>query len=177
VRANPFCVPPRVQEAGERGRGHGRQHGSYRFLARPPARPPEPADDGGGAFAAWHAVRLLQRLGVKPARTIRAVLWTNEENGAAGGKGYARDYAATLNFTSLAIEADEGPFTPFQLAFSGHPAAQRQLQVLAPLLAPIGAGNVSSRKWCGEAARTGARRTDSFCAARRRCLPVLLLPT
>lgn len=101
-------------------------------------------DDGGGAFGAWHAVRLLATLGIAPQRTIRAVLWTNEENGAAGGRSYAVDYAATLNATSLAIESDEGSFTPYQLGFSGHPAALLQLQVLAELLGPLGAGNVSS---------------------------------
>ena len=45
-------------------------------------------DDGGGAVAAWEAVKLIKRLGLKPRRTVRVVLWTNEENGSRGGTGY-----------------------------------------------------------------------------------------
>ena len=39
-------------------------------------------DDGGGFVAAWEAVKLIKRLGLSPKRTIRVVLWTNEENGS-----------------------------------------------------------------------------------------------
>ena len=39
------------------------------------------AHDDGGCVAAWHAVKLIKDLGLKPKRTIRAVMWTNEENG------------------------------------------------------------------------------------------------
>ncbi|MGH7552224.1 MAG: M20/M25/M40 family metallo-hydrolase, partial [Longimicrobiales bacterium] len=41
-------------------------------------------DDGGGSVAAWEAVRLIHRLGLRPRRTVRVVLWTNEENGVDG---------------------------------------------------------------------------------------------
>ena len=47
-------------------------------------------DDGGGSVAAWEAVRLIQRLGLRPRRTVRVVLWTNEENGGSGGTGLPR---------------------------------------------------------------------------------------
>src|SRR5687768_4342162 len=42
-------------------------------------------DDAGGVVIAWEAVRLLQKLGLRPRRTIRVVGWTNEENGLRGG--------------------------------------------------------------------------------------------
>ena len=45
-------------------------------------------DDGGGSVAAWEAVRLIKQLGLKPRRTIRVVLWTNEENGSRGALAY-----------------------------------------------------------------------------------------
>src|ERR1041385_465009 len=45
-------------------------------------------DDGGGMVIAWEAVRLLKKLGLTPRRTIRAVGWTNEENGGRGGGGH-----------------------------------------------------------------------------------------
>lgn len=71
-------------------------------------------------------------------------MWVNEENGDAGGTAYAVDHAAELNVTSIAMETDEGAFSPYALAFSGHPAAMNQLTILADLLAPLGAGNVTA---------------------------------
>ena len=101
-------------------------------------------DGGGGIGGAWHALRLLSRLNISAARTLRAVLWVNEENGARGGAQFALANATANNLTSIAIECDEGSFTPWQLSFSGHPAALNQLQILSSLLAPIGAGNIST---------------------------------
>ena len=45
-------------------------------------------DDGGGCIAAWEAVRLMKALGLRPRRTVRAVLFVNEENGLRGGTAY-----------------------------------------------------------------------------------------
>lgn len=44
-------------------------------------------DDGGGFMASWEAVRALHLLGLRAKRTIRAVMWVNEENGVAGMYG------------------------------------------------------------------------------------------
>ena len=44
-------------------------------------------DDGGGFMVSWDAVRVLADLGLKPIRTVRAVVWVNEENGDAGEGG------------------------------------------------------------------------------------------
>ena len=41
-------------------------------------------DDAGGCFAAWEALRIMKELGLRPKRTIRVVMWTNEENGLRG---------------------------------------------------------------------------------------------
>jgi hypothetical protein len=65
-------------------------------------------DDGVGSIIAWGAVRTLQRLGIHPRRTIRLVLFTNEENGDHGGKDYARRHAAELANHIAAIESDSG---------------------------------------------------------------------
>lgn len=100
-------------------------------------------DDGASMLAGLEAVRAMVAQGLQPQRTIRAVAWVNEENGARGGAQYAVDYASIANTTSIIIESDSGPFTPWALGFTGHPAAKMQLQVLGELLAPIGAGNVS----------------------------------
>lgn len=100
-------------------------------------------DDGGGIIASWEAARIITALGLQPLRTLRFVMWVNEENGLAGGNAYAADYNATLNHTSIAIESDEGAFSPYQLVFSGHQAAYNQLTLLAPLLEPLGAASVA----------------------------------
>ena len=77
-------------------------------------------DDAGSCVAAWHALLAMQRLGLRPRRTIRLVLWTNEENGRAGAKAYAKAHAADHHV--LAIEADGGIFRPTGWSFSGAPA-------------------------------------------------------
>lgn len=76
-------------------------------------------DDGGGAFAAWEAVRLMKELGIRPKRTIRVVMWTNEENGTRGGRGYLDAHRAELGKHVAAIESDNGVFSPDGFRFQG----------------------------------------------------------
>ncbi len=76
-------------------------------------------DDGGGAFAAWEAVRLMKELGIRPKRTIRVVMWTNEENGGRGGRGYLDAHRADLGKHVAAIESDNGVFSPDGFRFQG----------------------------------------------------------
>src|SRR6185503_15410150 len=51
-------------------------------------------DDGGGCVITMQALTLLRQLGLTPRRTIRVVLFTNEENGLKGAKQYVLDHAA-----------------------------------------------------------------------------------
>lgn len=95
-------------------------------------------DDGGGCLAAWEAARLLMSLDLKPKRTIRIVLWTNEENGLRGAKTYARDHAAELKHHIIGIESDAGAFRPTGFGFTGSERAMPYLQVIGRLLHPIG---------------------------------------
>src|SRR3954468_540689 len=76
-------------------------------------------DDGGGSIAAWEALRLIKELGVRPKRTIRVVLWTNEEIGLAGGNAYRDAHRAELGDHIYAMESDNGVFTPHGVVFSG----------------------------------------------------------
>jgi carboxypeptidase Q len=99
-------------------------------------------DDGGGSVAAWEAVRLIHTLGLKPRRTVRVVLWTNEENGGRGAQAYRDAHAAELKNHVLAMESDNGTFSPRGFRFSGSAAALSRLKQLEPLLSPIGAGQV-----------------------------------
>jgi carboxypeptidase Q len=110
-------------------------------------------DDGGGMLAAWEAVRVVKRLGLKPVRTVRAVLWVNEENGNAGGVQYAQEGAEdnSLLSHSIAIESDFGVFSPLGLGVScsnqshgGCGLAMAQLATLSPLLAAVGGGGAVS---------------------------------
>jgi carboxypeptidase Q len=100
-------------------------------------------DDGGGVVAAWEALRLIQRLGLKPKRTIRAVGWTNEENGTRGGTAYrdARS-AEELEHTVVAFESDNGTFRPLGVGFSGSDSARAVVRRIASLLAPLAADSV-----------------------------------
>jgi carboxypeptidase Q len=101
-------------------------------------------DDGGGAVAAWEAVRLIHVLGLQPRRTIRVVLWTNEENGLRGGRGYRDAHVAELARHVAAIESDSGVFKPKGFRFVGSEAALAMAQPIAPLLETIGAGQISA---------------------------------
>jgi len=98
-------------------------------------------DDAGGVLAAWEAVRIINKLGLKPKRSVRAVGWTNEENGVAGGNAYASLHAAE---TVFAIESDNGVTDPHGLTVSAIPAALAILRDIGALAGPIGASNVTS---------------------------------
>ena len=108
-------------------------------------------DDGGGSVAAWEAVRLIHALKLKPRRTIRVVLWTNEENGGRGAQAYRDAHAAELADHVLAIESDNGTFSPHGFRFSGSDAALSQLKQIEPLLQQIGAGQVTKEPESPEA--------------------------
>ena len=99
-------------------------------------------DDGGGSVAAWEAVRLIHDLGLRPRRTIRVVLWTNEENGGRGAQRYRDTHAGELSRHVLAIESDNGTFNPNGFRFSGSDAALERLRQVGALLDRIGAGQV-----------------------------------
>ncbi|HUR91349.1 MAG TPA: M28 family metallopeptidase [Gemmatimonadaceae bacterium] len=96
-------------------------------------------DDGGGSVAAWEAVRLLKRLGLQPRRTIRVVLWTNEENGLRGATAYRDAHAAEIPKHVMAMESDGGVFAPQGFSVDGSPEAVTMMGELAPLLSSIGA--------------------------------------
>lgn len=69
-------------------------------------------DDGAGCVHAMDVLQLLKRLNYRPKRTIRCVLFMNEENGLAGGKEYAKVSNEKNEYHLAAIESDAGGFTP-----------------------------------------------------------------
>ena len=69
-------------------------------------------DDGAGCVQSMEVLQLFKELDIKPKRTIRCVLFINEENGSRGGKDYGK-YVETNNENHIAaIESDRGGFTP-----------------------------------------------------------------
>ena len=100
-------------------------------------------DDAGGSVAAWEAVRLMKQLGLRPRRTVRVVLWTNEENGLRGGNAYRDAHRAELPNHVLAIESDAGVFKPTGFGFTGSDSAYAVMQEVSKLLERIEAGKIT----------------------------------
>ncbi len=99
-------------------------------------------DDGGGAMVAWEAARVMHKLGLRPRRTVRVVLWTNEENGVRGGIGYEEQHHHEMNKHVAAMESDIGTFKPTGFSFVGGDAARKMIREFSKPLASIGAGEV-----------------------------------
>lgn len=96
-------------------------------------------DDGGGSVAAWEALRIIKDLDIKPKRTIRVVLWTNEENGSRGALAYRDSVDSDIRNHVLAIESDAGVFRPLGFGFGGNDQAYTVMSKLSSLLSPIDA--------------------------------------
>ena len=100
-------------------------------------------DDGGGCIVSWEVLRLIKELGLKPKRTIRCVMWTNEENGGKGNKGYRDMHMDEMDKHVLAIESDGGVFSPEGFGFSGNDSAREIVEEIHELMKPIGANTIS----------------------------------
>ena len=96
------------------------------------------SDDGVGCVVTWEAARLMKKLGIRPRRTVRVVLFTNEENGTRGGLAYRDTYLKDAGKHVLAIESDSGVFSPGRLGFTGSDAAMKMMREIGTLLAPLG---------------------------------------
>lgn len=99
-------------------------------------------DDGACSVGAWEAVRLMKQLGLHPKRTVRAVMWVNEENGGRGGRAYRDAHAAELSRHSAALECDNGVFRPYGVRFQGSDAGLAFMKQVGALLDRIGASRV-----------------------------------
>jgi carboxypeptidase Q len=106
-------------------------------------------DDGAGVVTMMEVARVLRDLKLQPRRTIRVVLFVNEENGLRGGKGYAEQHKDELARTVLAIESDSGGFSPrgFDAGVHDEAASARlraRVTEIVGLLAPLGALKVTA---------------------------------
>jgi carboxypeptidase Q len=102
------------------------------------------SDDGVGCIVTWEAARIMKKLNLQPRRTVRVVLFTNEENGLRGGNAYRDRYKADAFKHVLAIESDSGVFAPARIGFTGSESAQRIIREIGALLSPIGMQDIGS---------------------------------
>jgi len=112
-------------------------------------------DDGGGCIISMEVLRLMKQLGLRPRRTVRAVLWTNEENGLKGAEAYRDSAGATVEKHVAALETDGGVERPAGFGFKINRAGvdsvdtQRtaralvQAKQISKLLTGLGAGEVN----------------------------------
>ena len=100
------------------------------------------SDDGGGCVVSWEALRIMKKLGLRPRRTVRLVLWTNEENGGRGGLAYRDSHRAELANHVLMMESDSGVSRPLGFGFSGSDSGRDTVGAIAALLSGIGAGRI-----------------------------------
>jgi carboxypeptidase Q len=77
-------------------------------------------DDGAGCVQSIDVLHLLKQLGIKPKRTIRCVLFMNEENGARGAETYADNAKNKKQKHIVAIESDRGGFAPRGFSCEGN---------------------------------------------------------
>lgn len=106
-------------------------------------------DDGAGCVIVMDALRVLRALGTPPRRTVRVVLFTNEENGLRGAKAYAKEHAAELPHHVAGLEADLGGFRPKGFWIDGAPEAVRRMKGMAKLLGGLGADGIEVSEYTG----------------------------
>ena len=96
-------------------------------------------DDGAGVVTVMQTLTTLRTLGLIPRRTLRAVLFTNEENGRRGGTQYAKAHESELGQHVAAFEMDAGAGTPLGFMTEGDQPYLGEARQYTALLAPIGA--------------------------------------
>lgn len=104
-------------------------------------------DDGTGCVMMMQAITTLRKLGLTPRRTIRVVLFTNEENGVRGARAYAEQHKDEVGKHVFALESDGGGFAPLGFEVEVKDAAVRPVVVervaaIASLLESFGATRV-----------------------------------
>lgn len=93
-------------------------------------------DDGAGCVQSMDVLRLLKETGYKPKRTLRVVLFMNEENGLRGGKEYAKVAQSKKEKHIFALESDSGGFTPRGFSIDADPENLKQIQGWRSLFEP-----------------------------------------
>jgi carboxypeptidase Q len=96
-------------------------------------------DDGAGVVVAMETAELLQRLHLRPGRTLRVIAWMDEESGGSGSKAYTTEYSADFAHHIAAIESDAGAAHPLGFEVKAKQAAIDSLRPVQSVLQSIGA--------------------------------------
>ena len=95
-------------------------------------------DDGAGCMQRIEVLRLFQKLGIQPKRTIRAVVFMDEEVAKRGGKEYARQAALKKENHNFALEADRGALMPRGFGVSAPDERLEKILALKEYFEPYG---------------------------------------
>src|SRR5436190_12467713 len=106
-------------------------------------------DDGAGVAVSMETANLVQKLHLKPKRTIRVIAWMNEENGLAGSKQYAKDHEKEWMNHFAAMETDGGADHPLGINIKGKPEVKKMFAPVAAILHGSGAGMLNLVEHCG----------------------------
>jgi carboxypeptidase Q len=106
-------------------------------------------DDGAGVAVSMETANLIQKLQLKPKRTIRVIAWMNEENGLAGSKQYAKDHEKEWMNHFAAMETDGGADHPLGINIKAKPGVKKMFAPVAAILQASGAGTLNLVEHCG----------------------------
>jgi hypothetical protein len=106
-------------------------------------------DDGAGVAVSMETANLVQKLHLKPKRTIRVIAWMNEENGLAGSKQYAKDHEKEWMNHFAAMETDGGADHPLGINIKAKPEVKKMFAPIAAILQGSGAGMLNLVEHCG----------------------------
>jgi carboxypeptidase Q len=101
-------------------------------------------DDGAGVAISMATAEVLQRLHLRPRRTLRVIAWMDEENGGGGHDAYAKSHAAEMANHIAAIESDAGAAHPLGFSAKMSPAALAALRPVLDVLRPVGSSVLRS---------------------------------
>jgi carboxypeptidase Q len=96
-------------------------------------------DDGAGVVIAMETAEVLQRLHLRPTRTLRVIAWMDEETGGSGSQAYTIEYSKDFSNCVAAIESDSGAAHPLGFDVKAAPAAIDLLRPVQSVLMSIGA--------------------------------------
>ncbi len=99
-------------------------------------------DDGAGCVQSIEIIRAIKATGIQPKRTIRAVMFMNEENGGRGGDAYLKAAQQKNEKHLFALESDAGGFTPRGFGFEMKAEQLSKVKEWAPLFYPYGVYNL-----------------------------------
>src|SRR5947207_2907443 len=106
-------------------------------------------DDGAGVAVSMEVANLIQKLHLKPKRTIRVIAWMNEENGLAGSKQYAKDHEKEWMNHFAAMETDGGADHPLGINIKAKPEVKKTFAPVAAILQGSSAGMLTLVEHCG----------------------------